>query len=391
MISLYNGPRDLLCRTLRLSKVKSMPILFQPPQDSIRNLIENGPRKLSADACPRILLDFVNETDPDRKALIAVSMIGVIINPHGKPHLPDTLQQLYNFETMLRAHNGDNGAAGPQDNVFDVQRRSRDHVIHALNTYLLGLLLIEKLDIDACETLEFQWKIASLFHDIGYPLEIAKKLIDQSILNLLNELVPEEIRGPEFKVNFKLSRFRTLTTGENALALIQNVFSSRWDLEASSSGSYNSCQNTGRIKHGVISSLLVMSHIDLLYKKNNPSDLPEGVNSGNGLSWGRQDFYESIVPACAAIMLHDASMSSFEQKKIKKNVAPLAWLLRVCDALQDWDRPHRGNPIGTPSAQYSIGISGDTIHFKCPQDRIGVIKGDLAAIDSLEQINIAPV
>jgi hypothetical protein len=136
-----------------------------------------------------------------------------------------------------------------------------------------------------------------------------------------------------------------------------------------------------------------MAHIDLLYKKNNPQDNYETNSEGRPISWARKTFHQNIVPACAAILLHDAHKSNFKKRKITKDVATLAWLLRVCDALQDWDRPKSGSNEGIPAENYRIGFLDGVTHFKCPQDRLaGIWNEDLEAIHTKQNyIQMSPL
>lgn len=357
-----------------------MSVQLQNPHRSITDFVRCRSQQLPVGSCLDKLEGFLSESDMVKKAKIAIESIKLLINPHGKPDLPDTLQRLYYIESMLR--NPDNGNGNKA--FYEVQRKSRDHVIHALNTYLLGLMLIEKLNLPTPPGFDFQWKLTSLFHDIGYPLEIAKKIIDQSTIIPLNELVAPELRGTEYCVKFNLTRFTTLTTREKSLELMQRNFTSLWELDANAKTLYRSSTRQGKIKHGVISSLLLMAHLDLCYKQNNPENIYEDYIDGQRVSWARKTFHEHIVPSCAAIMLHDAHKANFNRRKIKREVAPLAWLLRVCDALQDWDRPRSGSH-GIPADQYQIGFSNGVIFFGGPEDRIkGIWNDDLGAIHEKE-------
>ena len=55
----------------------------------------------------------------------------------------------------------------------------RDHTIHSLNTYLLGLYINDKYLGN--EVNELQWKLAALFHDIGYPIVNSQEIIKRYI------------------------------------------------------------------------------------------------------------------------------------------------------------------------------------------------------------------
>lgn len=350
---------------------------MQNPRKLIRDFVESRGEFSTLWECKGLLLQFVDETDVARKANLAIENIRELIRPHQKFKLPDTLERLYHLEGMLRQSDGEEGGL-----AFFAVQSSRDHVIHALNTYLLGLLLKDRLIFPDIQEFDFQWKLAALFHDIGYPLEIAMKLINQSLVDPLNELVSSDLRGTNFSAKFELARFRKITTGEKSLNLLQDCIV-RWDLNAKAQELYRSSTKDGKVKHGVISSLLLLAHIDLCYKEKNPTDRDDEYTDA---SWGRSGFRNFVVPPCSAIMLHDAGLENFKRKKIDKQQAPLAWLLRVADALQDWDRPKRGKRDGFPVENYRISIDNDIVEFKCHEDRIDSIRDyDLAAINEREK------
>ena len=79
----------------------------------------------------------------------------------------------------------------------------------------------------------------------------------------------------------------------------------------------------------------------------------------------------------------------FNEAKIIRDKAPLAFLLRLSDAMQDWERPTLNNPTGTPADKYDIYIENRQLIFKCDThyDRRNIIEkeiyGALAAKDIL--------
>lgn len=115
-----------------------MNIQLQDPHEMVLEYVGNCGCRLDR-ACCESVTNFLTERNPEEKAKIAISTIKLLINPYGKPDLPDTLERLYCIEQMLRQPRD----WSANEYLLEVQRKSRDHVIHALNTYLLGLLLVK--------------------------------------------------------------------------------------------------------------------------------------------------------------------------------------------------------------------------------------------------------
>lgn len=81
----------------------------------------------------------------------------------------------------------------------------REHIVHQIQVYLLGLYLYDQLDVvknwfksDGKTEEEFliRWKIASLFHDIGYVFENDKIIKQDPVLNSLLEEISNLSKHP---------------------------------------------------------------------------------------------------------------------------------------------------------------------------------------------------
>jgi hypothetical protein len=92
----------------------------------------------------------------------AAEIIRFTTERHGKQTLKYLTDELARVEYGIRS----------------LQRYIRDHVVHSVLTYILGIYINEKF---ALGINPIQWKIASLFHDIGYPIEIANKLLNETV------------------------------------------------------------------------------------------------------------------------------------------------------------------------------------------------------------------
>jgi len=127
-----------------------------------------------------------------------------------------------------------------------------------------------------------------------------------------------------------------------------------------------------------MSSLTILNHVDDLYDSNNRLHVYEDVySSGTRINWNQRCFDEDIVPACAAIFVHNLPADCFNEKKIRLSKAPLAFLLNLCDALQQWERPSQDNPSGFDSSSFDIELADDHLIFKAEMsdnDKEGIRK-----------------
>lgn len=234
--------------------------------------------------------------------------------------------------------------------------KTRDHVIHALNTYLLGYYINDKYLDNKVD--KFQWKLAALFHDIGYPIVSSQKIIKryiQTMGKIENEL-SIEIFNPV--INLVPMNFEKLAIEKNAFNYIQNQIC-KWDLGVNVQKRYDTMICTDKICHGIIGALTVLHLIDSMYQKHNPERVKE-FKPVEGSDWNQEHFENDVVPACSAIFLHDLKDGAFD--KIDKNKAPLPYLLKLCDELQNWDRPN-GEGESEPSENYGISIEDGKLTF----------------------------
>jgi hypothetical protein len=310
------------------------------------------------------ILEFLKAEIP-KKYELAQLLIKDLVKPHSKDQLVSHITELYIVEEATMS-----------------LTEKRDHVIHALNTFLLGCYinnnyLINKVDV-------FQWKLTALFHDIAYPLEISQKIIERYIDKL--HKIKHELNIENFNpaINLAPKNFEKLTNNKNALEYIQKrVY--EWGLDVNVQKRYDDKISSNEICHGMLSALTVLYLIDLMYQKNNPQRKRQTVYDADYSDWNQQNFENHIVSACSAIFLHNLSDDAFE--KIDKNKAPLPYLLKLCDELQTWDRPNQNTPIGDSPENYDISIKNNKIIFKVKteEDRSKITQ----KIDCLNDLDIS--
>ncbi len=280
-----------------------------------------------------LLTKFFNETDFENKVTIAENIIEKVMEKHSKGDMLPQISELVKIERGAKEF-----------------LSHRDHVVHAMFTYLLGWYIIHTLNLSINP---LSWKITGLFHDIGYPLEIGSRM-DEKYIALTNEIVGKinsDTPPLIFKKQISIENIDRAYMG-SSFDLLDGIFDD-WGIDVRSGTEYKTMTESGRIDHGIISSLLVLYIISALYRKNNPRLFE--VELVGSRDWGTKCYREQILPACAAIFLHNLSEDKFANNKIDISKAPLAFLLKLTDEFQDWERP--GSKAGKFSAE-DYGING---------------------------------
>jgi len=295
--------------------------------------------------CYNSELEFflLSQTTFSERQKKAIDIIENIMTVHNK-------KNLLNHITIL---------AKIEHEIKELESWVRDHVVHALLSFILGIYINEKFLINSSinNINDFQWKLAGLFHDIGYPIQIASDLMKIYHAKPINDL----------KIELGLSKddiyYKTIPVGleklfnnKNSLDLFQECFV-KWDLQISAHDEFDKMIKSNNIDHGIISSLSLVYIIDLLYQKFNPKRIFDNVNSlKDNTNWNQEYFERDVIQAGAAIFLHNLSKKCFKKSKINRNKAPLAFLLKLSDCLQEWERPSRDNINGYPSSCFDIKI-----------------------------------
>lgn len=250
--------------------------------------------------------------------------------------------------------------------IRELQPRQRDHVVHSVRVFLLGIFINETLlknnPVDA-----LQWKLAGLTHDVGYPLEIAARIpapfaqkLNDIAAGLLAKVPRVTYRGP------RLEGLENLTDGRNGIKLIQDRLN-EWGLAVDAENTYRERTEAGFVCHGVISALAVLLVLDLLYARWNPTRAHESLVI-DGIDWNQKWFETDNVSACAAIFLHNLDLKYFDKSRINPQKASVAFLLRLADTLQEWERPSKMNPDGFPDNKFDLEFDGNEIIYRADVD-----------------------
>jgi hypothetical protein len=260
-----------------------------------------------------------NEKRFPEKQKKAIEIIRKTIEKHGKEEIGLPMGELARIEYGIR----------------EVEPWLRDHVVHATLSFFLGIYINKKLLSDCVD--KFQWKLAGLFHDIGYPVEVAGSLL-RSFSGKINE-IKRDYNGPSQHSYFNIVpvSLDNLTNDLNGLTLIQECLN-RWKLHINATEEYKQMFNSESMCHGVLSSLIILNVIDAMYQKHNPGREHRDIFDNN-FNWNQENFDEYIIPACSAIFIHNLPKRCFAHAKIKLCDAPVAFLLKLSDCLQEWERP----------------------------------------------------
>ncbi len=136
--------------------------------------------------------------------------------------------------------------------------------------------------------------------------------------------------------------------------------------------------------HGIVGALGLLRLVDHLYHENNPRRV-KGERFRDHVDWNEKHFEEDIVSICSAIFIHNLDARWFQGAKIDPRVAPLACLLKLCDALQDWGRHSESDSDGIPAEEYGIDVVNNKVIYRAPVDREDRIKLELS--ETLKGVN----
>ena len=278
-----------------------------------------------------------------------------------------------------------------EKNTGKLIERQRDHFIHSVNVFLLGLAIyaknknyrnvfkehIENSTYEryyrnskgklSHEEFLYRWGIASLFHDIGYPFEIIGKQLNKFIndgvksisnaydvnvsidfkdfneFNSIVRLYPYEF-ADEYRENYPKSKildlFKPTEIMAHKIALDFNFNKEKFKLLRKHLNNFVIYMKENNfIDHGFYSAILVLnSYGSLIQKYSRHNDY----------------FFYPIVESATAILLHNYYNKTLQKDPFNLGLLdcetnPIAYLLILCDELQEWNR----QPFGVIDVQKS--------------------------------------
>lgn len=245
-----------------------------------------------------------------------------------------------------------------EENAAVLVDKQRDHYVHSVNVFLLGLAIysqnkkfrniiendfnntpikyrIYNTDV---EMFLFEWGIASLCHDIGYPMEITNNQI-KKFINLVSF---DEYKTDNAIPYIGFNRFDVINSLHSSkeikpLDLLSSNIHNRigTDLFITREKLYSFLENmqkSGFVDHGFYSAIILLKWygylIEDLYDK-------------------KEKFNHPIVNSAGAILLHNyyknvLMKEPFSLGNLICENHPTAYLLILCDELQEWNREAYG-------------------------------------------------
>ncbi|SHJ51754.1 RyR domain-containing protein [Parasporobacterium paucivorans] len=281
-----------------------------------------------------------------------------------------------------------------EEGTGSLVRKQRDHYIHSVNVFLLGLCMYSRnsslrnyfgQDTKAGmyfssvqEEFFFRWGLASLFHDIGYPVEIISKQLEMFFENAAD--IPGST-SPKIQAQVFISNFDSFNTlsewagngsapdsvvnPRKALDIIAVSLHERLGLDFARikellDGLPENMRKSGFVDHGFFSALIILRWYASLIQQN-------GINSS---------IFPSVIDSASAIFLHNYYGNILIKEfagigPLKASAHPLAYLLILCDELQEW---HRETYTRTDKADFvacvaNIEISNDRLSVQYHMER----------------------
>lgn len=281
------------------------------------------------------------------------------------------------------------GSTNPFIDLLDVLKRyeenasvlidkQRDHYIHSVNVFVLGLGIyaknagfrsaFEKSVMDKenypfsydtkHEEFFYRWGLASLFHDVGYPVEIIGSQINKFMgfashvdggettvkvhftfenfekLNQISEVIPKQAFS-------KCYRDRYADSGEidtlKPIDLLAHALHTRLGIDLNEAKAalddfVNVMARFGFIDHGYYSAIIVLKWYGYLIQS---------------AKYKPEYFFWPILDSAGAILLHNGYRNMmmkppFSLGSLSPDTHPIAFLLILCDELQEWNREAYG-------------------------------------------------
>jgi len=258
------------------------------------NKVEDG-RQFLMERIPTMSLERYRQASYEEKKNMIIRHM-MTVGASVAKDFPDLLKSLRDFEKLLYA----------TDKLY------RDHTFHTFRVWGLGLYLYHnglREFISKGERLNFHliWYLASVYHDVGYPISKLKRLVNNlnSYFEYLTGIDVFELVKFDKTINPALN---DLTTNDYLMRLFPNE-------------GHEIYRHVLKQRHGLIGARL------LLYS----------LRSRFGIA-GRES--ERAFPAIIAIGEHDGF------RPISFVDEPFSVLLVICDELQEWGRPYISSILG---------------------------------------------
>lgn len=286
-----------------------------------------------------------------------------------------------------------------EENAAVLIDKQRDHYIHSVNVFLLGLCIytsnakfrsafkhtvMDKKEYPFSyetknEEFYYRWGLASLFHDVGYPVEIVGRQINKFIdfatdiggkekpvnvqlsfenfdeLNRIPEIIPKRIFTKSYFEHYEDSVYIDTLKPIDLLAHKLHT-SLEVDLKAAKytlDDFVNVMARHGFIDHGYYSSIIVLKWYGFLIQS---------------AKYKPEYFFWPVLDSASAILLHNCYKNILMKKpfnlgSLTPKTHPIAFLLILCDELQEWNRKAYGikDRLRTHAAEASLKVTDEIL------------------------------
>ncbi|MEA4912446.1 MAG: RyR domain-containing protein [Oscillospiraceae bacterium] len=288
-----------------------------------------------------------------------------------------------------------------EENAAVLIDKQRDHYIHTVNVFVLGLCIYAQnaayraafcgavLDARrypfayeaAGEEFLYRWGSAALFHDVGYPIEIAGRQVnkfvdfitdadgadghvnvqltfgDFSELNRIASVAPRADFTAYARGRYDGADDVDLLKPNDLLALrLHDALGvGLADARESVDGFVDAMAAHGFIDHGYYSAVVVLKWYGYLMQK---------------ARYNPAYFYEPVLDSASAIFLHNCYRNMFQKPPyalgpLRAETHPVAYLLILCDELQEWNRAAYGilDKRRTPADSAEIDLDNGALRI----------------------------
>lgn len=341
------------------------------------------------------IINFLNNPNEGN----AKELYYFVADIHMKTPLFDLMQELKDYENRFS----------------DILPDHREHYMHSCNVYLLGLAIY-----NSCEVIRngiinkhspneefhaqkssflFKWSLASLLHDLSYPLEMSIKsfnklssylhgqdgrrdiVIKKEMIEYFDTLGPLTFEHDVVPTSIVKDTSIGLIAGFLSDSLISNNIGDfeRYSYEKV----YGYLDSTikknlkkGIFDHGVFSALIALKRIHKLYLAN-----PH---------WNTYNYYDEVVDASTAMFLHNFYKKSEFYKFIDHPIynfrtpSSLGFLLSLCDTLCEWNR----NAMNDQDSYRLFIQNQNQIRFQVPRSKRDKLQQNVAFFGDELSINI---
>ncbi len=265
-----------------------------------------------------------------------------------------------------------------EENAAVLIDKQRDHYIHSVNVFILGLCIYAQNEKYRAsfrkavinrekypyaydtknEEFYYRWGLASLFHDVGYPVEIVGRQVNKFIdfatnvdggkasvnvqlsfanfeeLNHIKEVIPKREFTRCYFDSYEDSIYIDMLKPVDLLAhkLHSSLGVELKSIKFALDDFVNVMARFGFIDHGYYSSIIVLKWYGYLIQS---------------AKYKPEYFFWPVLDSASAILLHNCYKNMLQKKPFNLGALapvthPIAYLLILCDELQEWNRQAYG-------------------------------------------------